>query len=93
MDWFLYDNGPGHERVNIFKKVNENHYHVIRQTTINSVTLPQPRIEYYGKYFVKYQSAYIWNSMKRKRSIDLIEERKSKVKSVLFKYFMTIYST
>ena len=53
MDWFLYDNGPRHERVNeIFKKVNENHNHVNIQTTINSITLPQPSIKYYGKYFV-----------------------------------------
>ena len=57
-----------------FKRFNETHNHATRQTTRNSVTLPQPSTEYFVKYSVEYQSACIWNSMQQKLSIKMIEE-------------------
>ena len=77
-----------------FKKDNETHSHATRQTTRNSIPLPQPSTKYYRKNSVKHQSACICNSMHPKLSINMIEESTSKMKSVLFNFFITtIYST
>ena len=69
-----------------FKNVNRD----IRQTTRNSVTLPQLSTECFLYYFIKYLSVCIWNSMQLNLSIIVMEVSTSNVKSVLVKYLMVV---
>ena len=68
---------------NLFKKANETHSYSTRHATKNSVFLPQPQPDQYGKFSITYQAASTWNDLQNKLDINIPEESNSKVKTAL----------
>ena len=67
----------------MFKKANETHSYSTRHATKNSVFLPQPQPDQYGKFSITYQAASTWNDLQNKLDINIPEESNSKVKTAL----------
>ena len=72
---------------NFFKKTNEIHSHNTRHTSRNTVELPQPMTESYGRYSVRFQAATTWNNLQNILPIDMLSENYSIVRKGLTKYF------
>ena len=54
---------------NIFKKANEVHSHNTRHTSRNTVGIPQPVMEGYGRYSFRFQAATTWNILQNDNAI------------------------
>ena len=74
-----------------FKKTTQSHSHLTRHAARNSVNLPQPQTDQYGKYSILYQTAATWNKLQDKLEIDMLEESKEKVKAALLKFYLNNY--
>ena len=72
---------------NFFKKTNEIHRHNTRHTSRNTVELPQPMMESYGRYSVRFQAATTWNDLQIIIPIDMLSENYSIVRKGLTNYF------
>ena len=72
---------------NFFKKTNEIHSHNTRHTSRNTVELPQPMTESYGRYSARFQAATTWNNLQNILPIDMLSENYSIVRKGLTKYF------
>ena len=72
---------------NFFKKTNEIHRHNTRHTSRNTVELPQPMTESYGRYSVHFQAATTWNNLENIIPIDMLSENYSIVRKGLTNYF------
>ena len=68
---------------NLFKKASETHSYSTRHAIANSIFLPQPQTDQYGKFSIKYEIASTWNDIQNKLGINMLEERNSKVKTAL----------
>ena len=73
---------------NFFKKTNEIHRHNTRHTSRNTVELPQPMTESYGRYSVRSQAATTWNNLQNIVSINMLPESYSIVRKGLTNYFL-----
>ena len=76
----------------VFMKTSETCRHRTRHSSKNTVVLPQPKTENYGKTSVFYQAALTWNNMKNAFPIDLVEENNSKVKESIINHFLNTYN-
>ena len=72
---------------NFFKKTNEIHSHNTRHTSRNTVEIPQPMTESYGRYSARFQAATTWNNLQNILPIDMLSENYSIVRKGLTKYF------
>ena len=72
---------------NFFKKSNEIHRHNTRHISRNTVELPQPMTESYGRYSVRFQAATTWNNLQNILPIDMLSENYSIVRKGLTNYF------
>ena len=72
---------------NFFKKTNEIHSHNTRHTSRNTVELPQPMTESYGRYSARFQAATTWNNLQNILPIDMLSENYSIVRKGLTNYF------
>ena len=70
-----------------FKKNNEIHKHSTRHTSRNTVELPQPMTENYGRYSVRFQAATTWNNLQNIIPIDKLSENYSIVRKGLTNCF------
>ena len=77
---------------NMFMKTSETHRHRTRHSLRNTVVLPQPKTENYGKTSVFYQAALTWNNMQNVLSIDLVKKTKSKVKKSIINHFLNAHN-
>ena len=59
---------------NFFKKNNEIHRHKTRHTSRNTVELPKPMTENYGRYCVLFQAATTWNNFQNIIPIDMYQK-------------------
>ena len=76
---------------NLFKKASEAHSYSTRHATKNSVFLPQPQADHYGKFSITYQGASTLNNLQNKLDIDMLEESNSKVKTALVQLYFNNY--
>ena len=76
---------------NLFKKASEAHSYSTRHATKNSVFLPQPQADHYGKFSITYQGASTLNDLQNKLDIDMLEESNSKVKTALVQLYFNNY--
>ena len=72
---------------NFFKKNNEIHRHNTRRTSRNTVELPQPMTESYGRYSVCLQAGTTWNNLQNIIPIDMLSENYRIVRKGLANYF------
>ena len=73
--------------ITFFKKTNEIHKHNTRHTSRNTVELPQPMTESYGRYSVRFQAATTWNNLQNIIPIDMLSENYSMVRKGLTNFF------
>ena len=59
---------------NVFKKTNKIHSHNTRHTSRNTVELPQPMAEGYGRCSARFQAATTWNNLQNILPIDMLSE-------------------
>ena len=76
---------------NTFKKSNETHSHSTRHATRNSVTVPHPQTDHYGKFSITYQAATQWNELQNRLEIDMLEQSNEKLKTILITLFLDNY--
>ena len=76
---------------NVFKKASKAHSYSTRHATKNSVFLPQPQADHYGKFSITYQGASTLNNLQNKLDIDMLEESNSKVKTALVQLYFNNY--
>ena len=76
---------------NVFKKASKAHSYSTRHATKNSVFLPQPQTDHYGKFSITYQGASTLNNLQNKLDIDMLEESNSKVKTALVQLYFNNY--
>ena len=69
------------------KKTNKIHRNNTRHTSRNTVELPQPMTESYGRYSVRCQAATTWNNLQNIIPIDMLSENHSIVRKGLTNYF------
>ena len=72
---------------NFLKKTNEIHRHNTRRTSRNTVELPQPMTESYGRYSVCLQAGTTWNNLQNIIPIDMLSENYRIVRKGLANYF------
>ena len=72
---------------NFFKITNEIHCHNTRHISRNTVELPQPMTESYGRCSARFQAATTWNNLQNILPIDILSENYSIVRKGLTKYF------
>ena len=72
---------------NFFKKTNEIHGYNTRHTSRNTVELPQPMMESYGRYSVGFQAATTWNNLQTILPIEMLSENYSIGRKGLTNYF------
>ena len=78
---------------NVFMKTSETHRQKLTRLSLrNTVVLPQPKTENYGKTSVFYQATLTWNNMQNVVPIDLVEETNSKVKESIINNFLNTYN-
>ena len=69
------------------KKPMKSTSHNTRHTSRNTVELPQPMTESYGRYSARFQAATTWNNLQNILPIDMLSENYSIVRKGLTKYF------
>ena len=72
-------------------EASKAHSYSTRHTTKNSVFLPQPQTDHYGKFSIAYQAATTWNDLQNILDIDMLEESNSKVKTALIELCFNSY--
>ena len=77
---------------NFFKKTNEIYRHNTRHTSRNTVELPQPMMESYGRNYVRFKAATTWNNLQNIIPIDMLSENYSIVRKGLTNYFLINYN-
>ena len=60
---------------------------IIPDTLLETVELPQPMMESYGRYSVCFQAATTWNNLRNILPIDMLSENYSIVRKGLTNYF------
>ena len=76
---------------NYFKKAKEIHRHNTRHTSKDTVEIPQPTTETYGRYSIHFQAATTWNNMRNSLPIDMLS-RYHEVKKASQITFMRTYN-
>ena len=71
---------------NSFKKNREIHRHNTRHTSKDTVEIPQPITEIYGRQSIRIQAATTWNNMQNVLRIDMLSSY-NEVKKNLTNYF------
>ena len=71
---------------NYFKKAKESHRHNTRHTSKDTVEIPQPTTETYGRYSIRFQAATTWNNMQNALPINMLSSY-NKTKNNLINYF------
>ena len=71
---------------NFFKKTKESHSHNTRHTSKDTVEIPQPTTETYGRYSVFFQAATTQNDMQNALPINMLSIY-NKIKNNLTNYF------
>ena len=66
--------------------------HRTRHSLRNTVVLPKPKTENYGKTSVFYQAALTWNNMQNVLPLDLVEETNGKVKESILNHYLNTYN-
>ena len=77
---------------NVFEKSTQAHSYTTRHAVRNSVVLPRPKTDQYGKFSVTYQTASLWNDLQNKLGINMMEENNAKRKAALVKYYLDKYT-
>ena len=77
---------------NVLMKTSETHRCRTRHSLRNTVVLPQPKTENYGKTSVFYQEALTWNNIQNFLLVGLVEETSSKVKERIINHFLNTYN-
>ena len=71
---------------NYFKKAKEIHRHNTRHTSKDTVEIPQPTTETYGRYSIRFQAATTWNNMQNALLINMLSSY-NEIKNNLTNYF------
>ena len=71
---------------NYFKKAKESHRHNTRHTSKDTVEIPQPTTETYGRYSIRFQAATTWNNMQNALPINMLSSY-NEIKNNLTNYF------
>ena len=71
---------------NYFKKTREIHRHNTRHTSKDTVEIPQPITETYGRYSIRFQAATTWNNMQNALQINMLSSY-NEAKKNLTNYF------
>ena len=57
---------------NYFKKAKESHRHNTRHTSKDTVEIPQPTTETYGRYSICFQAGTTWNNMQNALPVNIL---------------------
>ena len=71
---------------NNFKKSKESHRHNTGHTSKDTLEIPQPTTEIYGRYSICFQAATTWNNMQNALPINMLSSY-NEIKSNLTNYF------
>ena len=71
---------------NYFKKAKESHRHNTRHTSKDTVEIPQPTTETYGRYSIRFQAAITWNNIQNALPINILSSY-NEIKNRLTNYF------
>ena len=71
---------------NYFKKAKASHRHNTRHTSKDTVEIPQPTTETYGRYSIRFQAATTWNNMQNALPVNMLS-RYNEIKNSLTNYF------
>ena len=63
-----------------FKKLNHQHRHAARSSTLSSIFIPKVYTETYGKNSIKYQSTKLWNHLQQTLKVDLKQQSRAEAK-------------
>ena len=71
---------------NNFEKARAIHRHKTRHTSKETVEIPQPITQTYGRYSIRFQTTTTWNNMQNALPIDMLSSY-NEVKKSLTNYF------
>ena len=74
-----------------FKKLNDQHGHATRSSTLNSIFVPKVYTETYGKNSIKYQSTKLLNHLQQTLKVDLKQQSRAEAKKIIFEHFYNNY--